>query len=303
MLWNQRRRIKMGKLYTLSVGQGNFAVLVGTDESIVIDTHLPSESEEKCLFVKRVLDEAAKCKSITGVILTDFEADHAEPQGLKMVLDNFSPSWIMYPKYWKDAKTADDVFKVVSEAEEKKGAAFKKMPVSLSLYPLADSATSLDNLSRDFYFSPFSPPPSDETTSNPVSLVVKIKEKQSGRSVLVTGDTESARWDEICKSCKEWMKSDILQAPLHGSKNGITQEAFDLISPHTVLISAGESNRHKYPDNEALAVYNKARYWCSTHGGDSLVTEFSYIQIATNTYPGSCLFGKNVQNKEQPLIG
>jgi beta-lactamase superfamily II metal-dependent hydrolase len=274
----------MGKLYTLSVGQGNFAILVGNNEAIVIDTHIPSESEEKCLFVKRVLDEVAICRNITGVILTGFDADHAEPQGLEMILSKFNPSWIMYPKYWKDTRTADDIFKVVSEIEKKKGAEFKRISVSLSLSPLADFITSLNRLSKDFYFFPFSPHLSDEVPSNPVSLVVKINEKFTGRSVLVTGDTESARWNDICRLCKEWMKSDILQAPRHGSKNGITQEAFDMISPHTVLVSAGESNRYGYPEKEALAIYNNARYWCSTHGGDSLVTEFSFLQIATDKY-------------------
>jgi len=334
----------MGKLYTLAVGQGDFAVLVGDTEAIVIDTNLPPVGEKETIFVKGALSKIAKGKNVVGVIITGLDDDHAVPKGLGMVLKNYNPSWIMYPKYKKETKTAREVFKLISEIEKEKEGVFGRISVTmenigrppvgkaavkqtttpsasvedllvpktgrppvgsfffksidellipptstekLGRPPFAKkkiasptSISSLNEFSKDFSFVAFSPYPKYETSSNNASLVLKITERATKRSILVTGDTEGGRWDEICRYQGQRLQSDILQAPHHGSKNGITQKAFDLISPHTVLISAGEGNQWDFPNDEALKIMSGAKRY-STHHGYSLATYFDSDRIET----------------------
>lgn len=309
----------MGKLYTLAVGQGDFAVLVGDTEAIVIDTHLPSKTLKNTIFIKRALGEIAKNKNLVGVILTGFDADHAEPEGVGMVLKRFNASWVLYPKYYKGTQTADAVFKVIGDIESEKGNKFGRISVTMknmgrppvgraviadlflgksvkkepTTPPLSfvrkkpPAPTSLDSLngySKDFSFVAFSPYLKDETTSNNASLVIKITERTTQRSILVTGDTEGVRWDEICKYQSEKLKSDILQAPHHGSKNGITKKAFNFICPNTVIISAGKDNQYGHPDKEALEIFNEKADYYSTHQGSSWVTYFDLMGIKTEKY-------------------
>jgi competence protein ComEC len=94
------------------------------------------------------------------------------------------------------------------------------------------------------------------TSSNNSSLVCKITEKGTGLSYLVTGDTENARWNSIVGIFVGAISANVLNAPHHGSKNGITMAAMSLINPHTVLISAGVNNRYGHPDREAITIYD-----------------------------------------------
>ena len=274
----------MGKLYTLAVGQGNFAILVGDREVIVIDTHLPADDEEDSLFVKGVLGKVSEGKNMIGVILTGFDADHAEPEGLGMVLNNFNPSWIMYPKYWKDTETFGNVQKIIFQIAVKRKKVFKRVPVAMNKLSAPFMYATLGKLSNEFTLIPFSPFLSDETSSNNSSLVLKVIEKSTKRSILITGDTEIDRWNEIAKCQGSRLKADILQAPHHGSKHGITREAFDLIAPELVLISAGEDNQYGHPDREALEIFSGSFcYYTST--GQSFVTKFTENDIETFGVP------------------
>jgi competence protein ComEC len=71
------------------------------------------------------------------------------------------------------------------------------------------------------------------------------------------------------------LASDILAAPHHGSKNGISREAMALINPHSVLISAGVNNQYGHPDTEAtnlFGTYSEQCYSTSYGDGQSMET-------------------------------
>ncbi|MGP0105060.1 hypothetical protein, partial [Rhodoblastus sp.] len=95
-------------------------------------------------------------------------------------------------------------------------------------------------------------------------------------SYLVTGDTETGRWDSIVRIFGGSIQANVLDAPHHGSKNGVTQAAMNLINPHTVLISAGVENAYGHPDAEALKIFNSVaqKVWQTNVGeGQSIRTE------------------------------
>lgn len=78
-----------------------------------------------------------------------------------------------------------------------------------------------------------------------------------------------------------------MDAPHHGSKNGITIGAIKLIKPDTVLISAGVDNSYGHPDAEALkifrAVTNKV-YATNDNKGQSILTEINNNSIKSVIY-------------------
>jgi beta-lactamase superfamily II metal-dependent hydrolase len=135
-----------------------------------------------------------------------------------------------------------------------------------------------NHYSNDFFFEVFSPHKEDMISSNNSSLVCKITEKNTRFSYLITGDTENARWDSIVRIFGAAISANVLNAPHHGSRNGITQAAMNLINPHTVLISAGVNNKYGHPDIEALAIYRSVArevYRTNWGNGESIVTDLT----------------------------
>jgi beta-lactamase superfamily II metal-dependent hydrolase len=257
-------------IYTLNVDQGQFVVVVGDTEAVIIDTYVPLEPKNPIINIKGALAKILPGKNFIGLIVTGFDADHFNQIGLQIVLNKYRPNWIMYPKYFKKTGNADTCFSIITEHE--KQTKFDKKSVLLS-----DNKSRLySNISNDFIFEIFSPHSSDMNSSNNCSLVCKIKERTTGATYLVTGDTENDRWDSIVKTFGTSLKSDVLDAPHHGSKNGISEDAMGLIKPDTVLISAGLDNQYGHPDNEAIKIFKKYAtnvYQTNVKEGQSIKTE------------------------------
>lgn len=269
------------KIYTLNIGQGQFVVVTGDTEAIIVDTFVPlSSANQKPINVIGALVDILKGKNLIGLMITGFDADHFNEVGLKIVLNKYRPDWIMYPKYFKETDNASKCFDVIDSFEDSKKK-FNRYSIKLDR-----KTPRLDNsLSKDFTFEIFSPHSADMDSSNNCSLVCKITEKSTEATYLVTGDTENDRWDSIVRIFGDSIKADVLDAPHHGSKNGITEEAMRLINPHTVLISAGVDNKYGHPDREAITIFNRYTdnvYSTSSGGngnGQSIVTTISENKI------------------------
>lgn len=240
------------KIYTLNVGQGQFVVVVGNSEAVIVDTSIPLSPAKPIINVKSALADILTGKNLVGLMITGFDADHFNEVGVKIVLNKYRPDWIMYPKYFKDSKEANAGFAAIQEFEQQK--AFTRYSISLS----DNNKRLYGTLSNDFSFEVFSPHKEDMDSSNNCSLVCKIAEKSTGATYLVTGDTEKSRWESITSIFGARIKSDVLDAPHHGSKNGITSDAIKQIQPDTVLISAGVENSYGHPDAEAVKIFNSA---------------------------------------------
>lgn len=143
----------------------------------------------------------------------------------------------------------------------------------------------MNGLSSNFDFELFSPHIGDMDCSNNCSIVLKLTGRGvGGFSYLITGDTENARWEKISKFFGAALKSHVLAAPHHGSKNATHPESLLHIEPHTVLISAGIDNQYGHPDPEALKVYNrvaKAVFSTNMQRGVSLFTRLGTAGFAT----------------------
>jgi competence protein ComEC len=264
------------QIYTLNVGQGQFVVVTGNSEAFIVDTYIPLNTENEIVHVKSALSKILEGKNLVGLLITGFDSDHFNEVGMKVVLNKYRPDWIMYPKYFKETKTADSCFSVIRSFEGQK-------PITRHSMVLKENNRRLYNtLSNDFSFEVFSPHADDMNSSNNCSLVCKVTERSTGKTYLITGDTENDRWGSIVRYFGNSIRADVLAAPHHGSKNGISPEAMAKIQPQTVLISAGVNNQYGHPDLEATTLFKKyteAYYSTSYGGGQSIRTSANTQEI------------------------
>ncbi|HEY2917388.1 MAG TPA: hypothetical protein VGK77_00195 [Candidatus Binatia bacterium] len=271
-------------IVTINVGQGALAIVRHQGEAIVVDSRIPPSGDKTVAHVKEMLAKAMKDHFVKGLILTGFDDDHSDLDGASIILRKYRPDWVMYPKYFKDSTEAKNVFALIdNEVETRRSTSNPLRKVSVRLDKLA--SRELQGLSKNFDFELFSPHIDDMDCSNNCSIVLKLSGRgPRGFSYLITGDTEIARWEVIHKYFGHALKSHVLAAPHHGSKNATHPASLLEIAPHTVLISAGVDNQYDHPSPQALKVYEKvAKYIFSTNmeGGVSLLTQPGSMELTT----------------------
>lgn len=275
-------------IITVNVGQGALAIVRHNKEAIIVDSRIPSCSDDTVAFVKEMFATSLKDHNVKGFVLTGFDDDHCDVIGTAIVLQKYRPDWVLYPQYYKDTEEARSVFWLIDEQEKARRNStrpLKRIPVRL------DQLTSrkLPGLSTNFEFELFSPHIEDMNSSNNSSIVLKLTGVGwGGFSYLITGDTESERWGRIDRFFGEALKAHVMAAAHHGSKNAVHIPSLLHIDPHTVLISAGVENQYGHPDPAAVKVYKGvARQVFSTNmeGGVSLLTQAGMTELTTTLIP------------------
>jgi beta-lactamase superfamily II metal-dependent hydrolase len=273
---------------TANVGQGALAIVRHAGEAIIVDSRIPACDDKTVAYVKELLATSLKNHYVKGFIFTGFDNDHCDVVGASIVLRKYRPDWVMYPTYYKKSREATLVFELIDEEEKARratGSALRRVPVRLD--QLVDR--NLIGLSDRFDFELFSPHIEDMDCSNNCSIVLKLTGRgPRGFSYLITGDTENRRWETINKLFGRALKSHVLAAPHHGSKNGTHPASLLQIAPHTVLISAGVDSQYGHPSPAALSVYRRvAKYVFSTNmnNGVSLLTQPGAMELTTTLIP------------------
>ena len=242
------------RVLTVYVGQGELVAVRHRGEAVIVDSKWFTQGADD---IERQLRMFLKNQSLVGLVLTGFDNDHADPVGVDYILGAYQPAWVMYPRYYKDTDNATEVFNVIRKHErlrEGTGDLLRKISIRLD----SIESRSLHGLSRCFEYELFSPHIQDMDSSNNCSIVLKLSGiGGDGFSYLITGDTENERWDTITRLFGEALKSDVLSAPHHGSKNATHPKMALLVSPNTVLISAGIDNQYGHPDPQAVKLYNR----------------------------------------------
>ena len=218
-------------IITVNVGQGALAIVRNEGEAILIDSRIPPSSDNTVAYVKELLAVSLKEHHVKGFILTGFDDDHSDVVGASIILRKYRPDWVMYPKYYKNSAEAKAVFALIDEeVNSRRNLRSPLMRVSVRLDQLADR--NLHGLSDHFDFELFSPHIEDMDSSNNCSIVLKLTGHGArGFSYLITGDTENERWDTINRLFGSALKSHVLAAPHHGSKNGAHPASLRQIAP------------------------------------------------------------------------
>jgi beta-lactamase superfamily II metal-dependent hydrolase len=127
-------------------------------------------------------------------------------------------------------------------------------------------------------------------SSNNCSLVCRITEVSTGMSYMATGDTELARWSNICRIFSGALRAHVMAAPHHGSDNGVDLAVMQAVSPHTVLVSCGIGNQYGHPGSQAAALFTRyaTEWYCTAQNtsgkGQSLVTTALPTGIVTQLF-------------------
>jgi beta-lactamase superfamily II metal-dependent hydrolase len=274
-------------VFTLYVAQGALAAVRAGDEAIVIDAHMPDCDEVTPEQIQKSLDSYLSKKKVRGLILTGLDKDHACPSGVEYILTMYEPDWVMYPKCYKDTDTVSEVFNIIAKHEKRR---------EKTSHPLARKSVRVDHvdsrcltgLAKHFSFELFSPHMEDMDSSNNSSIVLKLSGlDQTGFSYLITGDTETERWDSINRFFGKSLSSPVMAAPHHGSINGVNPRTLLLVQPHTVLISAGVDNCYGHPDGAAVKAY-------------AAVAKHVFC---TNTSPeGNCFFTRRIGDDDYQTL-
>lgn len=267
------------QIFTLYVGQGNLVAVRAGDEVIIVDAHMPDAEDVTQEQIEASLDALVSGKSVRGLILTGLDKDHACPAGVESILSKYQPDWVMYPKCYKDSDAATEVFNIIAKHEKRREKTQRPLKRQSVRVDKVDSRI-LTGLATNFTFELFSPHMDDMDSSNNSSIVLKLTGLgQAGFSYLITGDTETERWENINKYFCKYISSPVMAAPHHGSVNGVNAAALLSIKPDTVLISAGVDNSYGHPDGTAIKAYQ-------------LVAK--HVFATNSTDDGTCLFTRRV---------
>jgi beta-lactamase superfamily II metal-dependent hydrolase len=244
-------------IFTLYVGQGALAAVRSGSEAIIVDAHMPDCDDVTSEQIEKSLDHYLAKSNVRGMILTGLDRDHACPAGVEFILRRYQPCWVMYPKYFKDTDAASDVFATITRHEKRRENTSRPL-VRHSVRVDQAESRELTGLASCFTLDLFSPHMDDMDNSNNSSIVIRIVGlDQNGFSYLITGDTETARWDSINRYFGKYLKSDVMAAPHHGARSGMNATTLFLVSPNTVLISAGVDNSYGHPYGVAVQAYQQ----------------------------------------------
>jgi beta-lactamase superfamily II metal-dependent hydrolase len=276
------------QLFTAYVGQGSLAAVRADNEVIIVDAHMPDiEDHITPAEIEASLDVFIGDRVVRGLIITGLDRDHACPYGVESILTRYEPDWVMYPKYYKDTDAASDVFATITREETRR---------EKTQHPLVRHSVRVDKvdsriltgLATHFSFELFSPHMDDMDSSNNSSIVLKLTGLDlTGFSYLITGDTETGRWDSINKYFLKNLASSVMAAPHHGSRNGVNAKTLLAVAPNTVLISAGVENSYGHPDSVAVQAYQQVA---------------KHVYATNSTADGDCLFTRKAGDDFETIL-
>ncbi len=210
------------------VGQGDGILITMKSTQILIDGG-PNNKILNCLSRHMPFWD----KDIELVVLTHPDADHST--GLVDVFQNYTVDTFVGEQV--DAST-----KIYQLLKKTVGGSTAKLIIPHTGLKLGTSPMSLDVLHPALGFQ--------TPGTNNYSVTIALHYKNF--SGLFTGDLE----DKVVKLEDTGLLTQMtyLKVPHHGSKNGLTQELLDAVSPKIAVISAGKNNVYGHPHQEILTM-------------------------------------------------
>jgi competence protein ComEC len=211
-----------------------------------------------------------KIKTIDTLILSHPNSDHLN--GLLYIAENFNVK-----RVWANCDTADTIgyrkfmeiikkkaiylpeFKEISRTHIINGAQLKL------LYPAGDY---MDNNNRKW------------SNLNNNSLVIKVK--FGSKSFLFPGDIMTKAEKELVAISGDYLKSNVLIAPHHGSRTSSSELFIDSVKPETVIFSSGWRNRYRFPNQSVLKKYKERGcriLRTDSHGAVTISTDGQSLEV------------------------
>lgn len=235
-------------LIACDVGQGDAILVTQGSTQILVDGGQG----------KRVVDCLSEYipfsdRKIELVIVTHPQVDHFG--GIIDVLDSYQVESIMIPNIISSSKEYQLLGKSITESQVRIIDPSKIEEISLGLIHLEivhpDSAYFASNASDLVDLSAENVLGSMTTDNDPNDFSIVANLRLGEFDAIFTGDIGPAVIDDVI-STGELVDVEYIKVPHHGSKNGLTRELLESVSPEIAVISSGKDNRYGHPHKEII---------------------------------------------------
>lgn len=205
------------KVTFLDVGQADATVVETPHGVFLVDTGKTGFEAEQYL-------RAKGCNYLQALIITHEQKDHAG--GFLRILENFKIQEI-----WDNRYIKYNINEPLNIRHLERGDILKAGNCTFTvLHPYRGFFSS--SLAKD---------------SNELSLVFALK--CYNKKFLFTSDTGREALESIPLN---YLKSEIIKIPHHGSKRSFYEDFYKMVSPQICIISAGKNNPYGHPHKELL---------------------------------------------------
>lgn len=239
-------------VHFIDVGQGDAALLVTSQGTVMIDTGPRSAKDATLRYVREHTER------IDLMILTHPHEDHIG--GAADILRDIPTEKVLMPDITSDSET----FEGLLDAIEDSGAQ-AALAAAGDVYELGGMRVTV-----------LAPLGTDYESMNDYSIVCRVDYGE--RSFMFTGDAEQCSEEEILDAYDaSALRCDVLKAGHHGSSTSSSEEFLEALEPRIAVISAGRDNSYGHPHAETLQALGHAGtekiYRTDTMGTIVLVTD------------------------------
>lgn len=219
------------ELHMIDIGQGDSILIKAPGGNILVDAGENKKSTEEAL--KNYLDSVGVTE-FKYVIFTHPDADHIG--GGDMIVNTYSIDTVLMEPYNYGSETG--VYKDLTSAITTRSVTVVD-PSPNEKYTVGDVVLTILSPTKDY------------GDKNENSIVARLDYGET--SVMLTGDAEKkAEKDIVATYKKSDLDCDVLKVGHHGSSTSSTQEFIDAVTPQYAIISVGEGNKYKHPNEDTV---------------------------------------------------
>ena len=244
----------------LDVGQGDAAYIKVNDMDILIDAGPKSDVDK---LIKQL--EEKNIDDFEIIVATHPHEDHIG--GMTKVLQSYKVENFYMPKVEHSTKTFENMIKEV----EKQGLKVKVLKEGVNI-----------DIGEGALLETFSPNQEEYNNLNNYSPIMKLT--FGNNSFLFTGDAEKDVEEEVLKTYKDKLDSDVIKFGHHGSSTSSSQSFIEAVSPDYGIISCGVDNSYGHPHREILKLIqdmNIEAYRTDIQGQITVISDGNNIDIKT----------------------
>lgn len=238
----------------LDVGQGDSAVIELPDNrTMVIDTGRKGFQTAEFLRYRGIRD-------IDAIILSHSSSDHTG--GLWHLMKNFKIKDI-----WDNGMLIyhEELPENINQKKLKRGDVFNGDGYKIVILHPYDGFYTMKSKGGE----------------NNSSLVLKIQGTE--KSFLFTGDIEEEAQEDLWH-LGDYLKSDVLKVPHHGSRTSTSGIFLDAVSPEIAVISVGRNNTYGHPHAEVIDMLRNLKVFRTDMDGAVGIRELADGSIEVRTW-------------------